>query len=114
MKKLIRILCLACAPVAFTSCQITPATRQVIAVQSLKSVGQTAEAALTVSAQLYHDGKITAAEARAVNDFFDSKFEPAFRFASSVARANRDSVASPNLVSLASQLASLVAQYQTK
>jgi hypothetical protein len=115
MKTIIRLIalaCLACAvPLVTTSCQTAPSER-VLTIQTLKSVGQTAEAAVTLSAQLYRDSKITAAQARQVMDLYDGKFQPAFRFAVVGARSNLESVASPDLLNLASQLAALVASFQ--
>jgi hypothetical protein len=113
--KLLLILCLALAvplvPVAFTGCA-APSTR-VIEVQSLKSVGQSAEATVALSAQLYRDGKITPAQARQVMDFYNLRFQPAFRFAVTAVQANLESIASPAVVDLASQLAALVLSFQT-
>lgn len=98
------------APVIVTGCATAPSAR-VAQVQSLKAVGQSAEAAVSLSAQLYRDGKITGAQARAVMDFYDARFQPAFRLAVAAVNANLDSLASPDLLALASQLSALVAQY---
>ena len=91
------------------ACQ-APSARNV-QVQSLKAVGQSAEATLALSAQLYRDGRITAEQARAVLDFYNVKYLPAFRVAVSAVQANLDSIASPDLIGLASQLANLVNSY---
>lgn len=98
-------------PVATTSCSTAPSAR-VVQVQSLKAVGQSADAAVALSAQLYRDGKITAAQARQVLDFYDQKFQPSFRLAVAAVNANLDSIASPDLAALASQLSALVIQFQ--
>lgn len=98
-------------PVYQTGCQ-APSAR-VVQVQTLKSVGQTAEASVALSAQLYRDGTITPAQARQVADFYDQKFQPAFRFAVSAAQSNLDSIASPDVMALASQLSALVVQFQS-
>ena len=116
MKKLFLILALVTAtPLALvqTGCSSPPSAR-VVQVQSLKAVGESAEAAVTLSAQLYRDGKITPAQARQVLDFYDTKFQPAFRLAVAAVNANLDSIASPDVALLASQLSALVVQLQTK
>lgn len=97
-------------PFLETSCA-APSER-VVQVQTLKAVGHTADAAVALSAQLYRDGRITAVQARQIMDFYDQKFQPAFRVAVSAVQANLDSIASPDLANLASQLSSLVLQYQ--
>ncbi len=115
MKILLRLVALACfaiaIPVVVTSCSTTPHTQNV-EVQTLKSVGQTAEAAVVLSAQLYRDGKITAAQARQVMDLYDGKFQPAFRFAVAAAHSDLSSVANPDVMNLATQLSALVASFK--
>jgi hypothetical protein len=111
MTRLLLALCLACTPLAFVGCQ-TPPSARVVQAQTLKAVGEAAEAAVALSAHLYADGKITAAQARAVNAFFDAKFEPPFRLAVAAVKADLSSSASPELAALAGQLVALVAAYQ--
>lgn len=112
MKKLLVLLALAMAlPVLPTGCS-TPPSERVAAVQTLKAVGHTAEAAVATSAQLYGSKVITPQQARAVMDLYNLRFQPAFRTAVSAVNANLDSFASEELVTLAAQLATLVASYQ--
>lgn len=112
MKKLIAILVLAFAvPLAPVACS-TPPSARVVQVQSLKAVGQTAESAVALSAQLYQGGKITRAQARAVMDFYDDRFQPVYRLAVQAVNANLNSMASADLTALAQQLSALVASYQ--
>lgn len=117
MNKHIRMLligvALFAAPVTIltTACQQAPSQR-VVQVQSLKAVGQSAEVAVSLSAQLYRDGRITGAQARQVADLYDLKFQPAFRLAVAAAQANLDSIASPDVLTLATQLSNLVIQFQ--
>lgn len=121
MKKLLVsfVLCLCLAGMSVevvaltTSCSIPPSQR-VVTVQTLKAVGQSAETAVSVSAQLYQSGQITAAQARQVMDFYDNKFQPSYRIAVSAANADLSSVASPDLLTLASQLSNLVSSLQKK
>ena len=114
MKKLILVLILALAvPLAPIGCQ-TPPSERVVAVQTLKALGEAAEAAVTLSAQLYRNGTINAVQARAVIDFYDQKYQPAYRLAVAAANANLDSVANPEVSSLCNRLLGMVAQYQHK
>lgn len=115
MKKLILLLALACSavaiPVVQTGCKTAPSHR-VIQVQTLKAVGETAEAAVGLSAQLYAAHTINAVQARQVLDFYNTKFQPVYRVAVAAVNANLDSIASPDLVGLAAQLSALVANFQ--
>jgi len=114
MKKLLFIFALAFAtPLIVTSCKTSPSTQNV-EVQSLKATGQSAEAAVELSAQLYRDHKITDAQARQVMDFFNNRFEPAYNLAVAAAKSDLSSVASPDLMNLAIQLSALVVSFQTK
>ncbi len=97
-------------PVVLTSCT-TPPSARVVQVQTLKAVGQAAEASVALSAQLYRDGRISVVHARQIIDLYDAKFQPAFRLAVTAAGSNLDSAASPDLATLASELANLVASY---
>lgn len=114
MKKLTFIFCLLLAPVATlpTGCSTAPSAR-VVATQTLKSVGQTAESSIAVVAQLYADGKITPVQARTAMDFYNTRFQPAFRLAVAASRANLDTVASPEVFDLCQQLIALVAQLKS-
>ena len=107
MRRFLFLLCLVLVVPTFHGCSSTPNERTAY-VQTLKAVGATAESAVSLSAQLYRDGRITPAQAREVADFYDKKFQPVFRLAVSTAKADISTVASPDLVALASQLASLV------
>lgn len=115
MKKILSLVCFAmlviASPVSFTACSSLPSAR-VVQVQTLKAVGHTAEAAVSSSAQLYAAGTITAAQAREVMDFYNSKFQPAFRIAVNAVNTNLDSIASPDLAGLAAQLSALVLSFQ--
>jgi hypothetical protein len=108
LRKFALLIALATAlPVVQTGCS-TPVSERVAAVQSLKAVGHTAEAAVAATAQFYAAGKITAAQAAEVNRIFDKQFQPAFRIAVNAVNANLESVASPELIALAAQLSALV------
>lgn len=114
MKKLLLLIALATAlPVMQTGCG-TPPSARVQQVQTLKAVGHTAEAAVAASAQLYATGAITAKQAREVMDLYNLKFQPTYRVAVAAVNANLDSVASPELVTLAAQLSALILTLQTK
>ncbi len=114
--KTLRLLFLACSLpflailATIPGCSTAPSER-VLYVQTLKSVGQTAETTVAVSARLYQAGDISPAQAHAVALFYDTKFQPAFRTAVFAAKSNLDAVASPDVVALAQQLASLVSSF---
>lgn len=113
MKKPLLIIGLALASPALLltqSCQ-TPPSARVVQVQTLKAVGHTAESAVSSSAQLYAAKLITDAEARAVIDLYNLKFQPLYRVAVNAVNSNLDSIASPELAGLAAQLSAIVAQY---
>ncbi len=117
MKRLISILLFISiaivVPIAHVGCT-TPTDKRVVAVQTLKAVGQTAEAAVTTAGQLYTAKTITATQVRQVADLYDNKFQPAYRLAVAAVNSNLDSVASPDLVALAAQLSALVLSFQIK
>jgi hypothetical protein len=87
---------------------------QVQAVQTLETVGLAVDAAMATSASLYHNGQITQAQWQQIADFHDQKFIPAYKLAIQVAQSNLSSVASPDIVTLSTQLAALVASFQIK
>jgi hypothetical protein len=115
MKRLISILVIATAAIfaspslLLTSCS-APSTH-VVAVQSLKAVGQSAEAAMNLSIQLYKDGRITAAQAREINAFYDVRFQPAYRVAVAAVQTDLSQPAPAQVIDLATQLINLVNSY---
>ncbi len=115
MKKYPIILALLLAPVALveSSCT-TPPDQRVAVVQTLKSVGEGADAVVAVSAHLYGSGKIRADQAIAIKDFYDTKFQPAFRDAVTAAQSDL-SVSSPAaILSLGLQLSTMLTQFQNQ
>lgn len=113
MRTLFLALALACAALAPTGCNTAPSAR-VQEVKTLKAVGLAVDGTMQLAAQLYHDGKIDAALWQKIAVAHDTQFQPAYRFAVAAVQANLDSVASPDLVALAAQLAALVAPYVSK
>lgn len=105
------ILALAFAPIAFVGCSTAPDQRTA-AVTTLKIVGQTADTAMMVAAQLYHDGKISQAQWNHVAVIHDQQFLPAYKLAIAAVQSDLSSVASPDLQNLANALAGLVASFQ--
>ncbi len=89
----------------------TPPSARVVQVQTLKAVGQSAEAAVTLAANLYAAKQITGPQTRQVIDLYDGKFQPAFRVAVAAVNANMESFASPELAALAAQISALVASF---
>lgn len=115
MKKIATIIALAffaiATPLLQTGCQTPPSSRN-IQFQTLKAVGYAANDAVALSARLYNDKVITAEQAREVIDFFNNRFQPAYRLAVMTARSHLDSLASPEILSLAGELSALVVKYQ--
>ncbi len=114
MKKILILLIVAVlgvlSPMTFTACS-TPPSARVVQVQTLKAVGQSAEAAVSSSAQLYAAGQITADQARQIMDVYDAKFQPAYRLAVNAVNANLNVQAPDELVALSSQLSALIIQF---
>jgi len=100
-------------PVLQTGCSSSPDQR-VQTVQTLKIVGQSAKTSMDAATQLLKQGNISVAQWESIASIYDSKFQPAYALAISAAHSDLSSVASPDLVGLAAQLATLVAQISTK
>lgn len=98
-------------PVIETGCSLAPSQRSA-EVTTLKVLGASVDASMKVAAQLLHDGKITWPQWQKLADFHDNKFQPAYNLAVAAVQADLSSVASPDLLNLAAQLASIVASYQ--
>lgn len=117
MKKIIVLFAVAflatALPVFETGCS-TPSSARNVQYSTLKAVGETADAAVALSAHLYQQHVITPAQANQVRDLYDLKFQPAYRFAVNAARADLSTLASQDLMALAGQLSSLVVQFQNK
>ena len=116
MKKLFLILALAFAtPLALvqTGCSTAPSTRTT-EVTTLKIVGGTAKTGMDAATQLLKQGTITVAQWQHVAAFYDNQFQPTFALAVAAAQSDLSSVASPDLIALAGQFATLVAQLTTK
>jgi hypothetical protein len=113
MKRTLLILCLL-APVATfgpgAQCQ-TP-TARVQEVQTLLTIGTAVDSAMKIAAGLYQHGQITKAQWDNIADIHDNKFLPAYNLAIAAVQADFSSIASPDLVSLASQLITAVQQFQ--
>jgi hypothetical protein len=113
MKNLLLLLILAVSvPLAQTGCSTAPSSR-VSEVQTLKIVGATAKTGMNAATQLLKDGKITVAQWQKVATFYDTKFQLTFALAVAAAQSDLSSVASPDLLALAAQFASLVTELST-
>lgn len=117
MKKLITLMLastvLAISPVMFTGCKTVPNER-VQVVQTLKIVGQSAKATVDSAAQLLAQGSITVVQWNKIAAVYDTQFQPAYTLAVAAAHSDLSTVASPDLIGIAAQLAALVAQITTK
>lgn len=97
----------AAAPLALSGCA-TPVNQRVVAGQTLKATGQAAEAAVALSAQLYAEGRLSPAVARAVLDFYNDRWQPAYRLALTAAQADPATPAPTQLLALLAQLQGMV------
>jgi len=114
MKRLLlAFLLVAAVPTIPTGCSTAP-TQRGQTVTTLKIVGASVDTSMKIAVQLYRDGKISPAVWNQVAAIHDQKFQPAYNLAVAAVQANLDSVASPDLVGLAAQLAQIVAMYQPK
>lgn len=93
-------------PLAFTGCQQPPSER-VAVVTTLRVLGATAQASMDASTDLLARGSISVAQWHQVADFYDRKWQPAFRVAVSTSGSDL-TLASPELSRLAVELAILV------
>lgn len=116
MKKiasLILIACLGAAPLGFTTACSTAPSSRVSQVQTLKAVGQSAEAVVQSSAHLFATGQITAAQARQVINFYDQKFQPVYRISVTAVQGNLSLAAPEELILLSAQLSALILTFTT-
>jgi hypothetical protein len=110
MKKNALLLCLALVmPLAHVGCQQAPSERVAVA-QTLLAVGHSAEATVGISAQLYRDKKISPKQAADIARFYDTRFLPVFRAAVTAAKSDLSTLASPDVLKLASDLSALLAE----
>jgi hypothetical protein len=110
IKRLLLMLALTASPVIYTSCQTAP-TQRGVEVTTLKALGATVDTTMQIVAQAYKDGRITASQAYAIAEFHDNKFQPAYRLAVAAVQSDLSSIASPDLIGLATQLSQLASQY---
>lgn len=90
-------------------CATAPSSR-VAEVKTLQVVGASVDTAMKLAAQLYHDGKMGAAQWDQVAAIH-GKFRPAYNLAVAAVQADLSSPASPDLAALAAQLVALVATF---
>ena len=86
----------------------TPVNQRVVAGQTLKAAGQAAEAAVALSAQLYAERRLSPAVARAVLDFYNDRWQPAYRLALAAAQSDPAQSAPLQLLTLLTQLQGMV------
>lgn len=115
MKHFLLAICLAFAmPFAGpVGCQQAPSVKTV-EYQSLLTVGTAAKAGMDAATVLLKQGQITVPQWQKVATFFDTKWQPTYAVAVSAARADLSTVASPDVLALATQFAQLVASLTTK
>jgi hypothetical protein len=112
--KLLRLLPLVLAlavatPVVinFSGCQ-TPVDQRTTAVTTLKVVGLTADTAMKLAADAYHNNQIRPDQWQAIADFHDQKFLPAYNTAVQAVQADLSSIATPDVIALCQQLGALI------
>ena len=103
-------LCVA-APVTLVQTGCTT-SQQVQTDRTLLAVGTAADSAMTVAAQMYHNGQITPSQWKTIADFHDLKFLPAYNTAVAAFKADMSKAAPADVIALANQLAALVAAFQ--
>lgn len=111
MKKFLILLVLAFSTplvVTQTGCSTTQQAQSVV---TLEIVGQTAQTAMNASATLLKNGQITVAQWTKIATIYDTQFQPAYAIAVTAAQSNLSSIASPDLVTLAGQIAALAATF---
>lgn len=109
----VALLCAVTAPVLTTGC-VNTASSQSTKYKTLAAVGAAAQAAMDGAATTLKAGTITVPQFQRIASFYDTKFQPAFRFAVTAAQADLSSVASPDLTSLLLQFTTLVAEVTSK
>jgi hypothetical protein len=111
MKKFLLLVCLAVASLTvFPGCPTVPAAR-VVEYQTLKTIGLSAKATVDGAALLLKQGAITVPQWQGIAACYDTKFQPAYALAVAAAQSDLSTAASPDLIVLAGQLASLIASY---
>ena len=113
MKKIILLIALAFAPVVYNGCQTAPADR-VSTYKTLLAIGEAAKASLDGSTQLLKQGSITVDQWQRVATIYDTRFQPTYHAAVITAKGDLSSVASPDLIAIAAELATLVATFSSR
>ncbi len=113
MKTLRAIIAACCLSFAIAGVSTAPGcsappTERVAAVQTLKAIGASRDAAMQTAASLFRGGKITAAQWERVASFHDTKFAPAYRLAVAAVKADLTSLASPDLQAIWQELFTMV------
>ena len=101
------LLCIAPAStlIFVQGCVVTEAQK----VHSIQAMGESAKATLDGAAFLYVKGKITKEQWTTIADFYDNKFQPAFR----LLLASQNSGRKEEVAALLVRFTNLVASYDT-
>jgi hypothetical protein len=103
------VLALACiTPILVLETGCPTVDQRTTAVTTLKVVGLTADTAMKVAAQAYHNGQIRADQWQSIADFHDQKFLPTYNTAVSAVQADLSSIATPDVIALCQQLGALI------
>jgi hypothetical protein len=90
----------------------TPPVERVVQVKTLKAVGETVSTAMESAAKMRLQGQITPAQWERIADMHDNRFLPAYKLAIRTVKADLSSVASPDILAIATDLINAVAAYQ--
>jgi hypothetical protein len=97
------------SPAIVTGCANTPTT-QAAKYKTLATVGAAAQAAMDSTTALLKAGKITVPQFQKVATFYDTRFQPSFRFAVAAAQADLSTAASPDVTTLLANFLTLIAE----
>jgi hypothetical protein len=106
--KLFRFIASIVVAVAlFNGCALTP---KQAAYKTLKTAGDTVDAAMKVYAAACNAGKVSPELQAKIDDLHDNKFNPAFRAAILAAKFDYSAPASADLISLVTELTTSIAK----
>lgn len=93
-------------------CRSVPSQRTTEVV-TLKVIGATAEAGMATAVQMLKAGQISVVQFQRVATFYDTRFQPVYRMAVQSVQYDLNSMSSPDLVLLASELGAMILQLQS-
>jgi hypothetical protein len=110
MKRILTVIILSfglVSPVLLLPACSTPPSARVTQVRTLKVIGASVDSTMKLAARLYVDGEITREQWDKIALIHD-KYQVVYNAAVMAVQANLDSLASPELIDIANQLANLI------